>query len=92
MSPAPIDEVADLLRALVLPHMRAAAPELLATAKNPGRTRVSSSAQSPDTPSVSAPQRGSADPSSASARAGRLPTPRIETRQPEAQKEKAPTR
>ena len=33
MNPAPIDEVVDLLRALRLPHMRAAAPELLATAK-----------------------------------------------------------
>ena len=33
MSPAPIDEVVDLLRTLRLPHMRAAAPELLATAK-----------------------------------------------------------
>ena len=37
MNPAPIDEVADLLRALVLPHMRAAAPELLATAKTQRR-------------------------------------------------------
>ena len=33
MNPAPIDEVVDLLRTLRLPHMRAAAPELLATAK-----------------------------------------------------------
>ena len=33
MNPAPIDEVVDLLRILRLPHMRAAAPELLATAK-----------------------------------------------------------
>ncbi len=33
MTPAPIDEVVDLLRTLRLPHMRAAAPELLATAK-----------------------------------------------------------
>ena len=33
MNPAPIDEVVDLLRVLRLPHMRAAAPELLATAK-----------------------------------------------------------
>ena len=33
MIPAPIDEVVDLLRTLRLPHMRAAAPELLATAK-----------------------------------------------------------
>ena len=33
MNPAPIDEVVDLLRALRLPHMRAAAPDLLATAK-----------------------------------------------------------
>ena len=33
MNPAPIDEVVDLLRALRLPHMRAAAPKLLATAK-----------------------------------------------------------
>jgi DNA replication protein DnaC len=33
MSAAPIDEVVDLLRTLRLPHMRAAAPELLATAK-----------------------------------------------------------
>ena len=33
MSPAPIDEVVDLLRALRLPHMRAAAPDLSATAK-----------------------------------------------------------
>ena len=33
MNSAPIDEVVDLLRALRLPHMRAAAPELLATAK-----------------------------------------------------------
>jgi len=33
MSAAPIDEVVELLRALRLPHMRNAAPELLATAK-----------------------------------------------------------
>ena len=33
MSAAPIDEVVDLLRALRLPHMRTAAPDLLATAK-----------------------------------------------------------
>src|SRR5918995_496976 len=33
MSAAPINEVVDLLRTLRLPHMRAAAPELLATAK-----------------------------------------------------------
>ena len=33
MTAAPIDEVVDLLRTLRLPHMRAAAPELLATAK-----------------------------------------------------------
>ena len=33
MNSAPIDEVVDLLRALRLPHMRAAAPDLLATAK-----------------------------------------------------------
>ena len=33
MNPAPIDEVVDLLRTLRLPHMRAAVPELLATAK-----------------------------------------------------------
>ncbi len=33
MNPAPINEVVDLLRALRLPHMRAAAPDLLATAK-----------------------------------------------------------
>src|SRR5690606_2115794 len=33
MSAAPIDEVVDLLRTLRLPHMRTAAPELLATAK-----------------------------------------------------------
>jgi len=33
MTAAPIDEVVDLLRALRLPHMRSAAPELLATAK-----------------------------------------------------------
>ena len=33
MNPAPIDEVVDLLRTLRLPHMRAAAPELSATAK-----------------------------------------------------------
>ena len=33
MNPAPIDEVVDLLRALRLPHMRAAAPDLSATAK-----------------------------------------------------------
>ncbi len=33
MNPAPIDEVVDLLRTLRLPHMRAAAPDLLATAK-----------------------------------------------------------
>ena len=33
MSAAPIDEVVDLLRTLRLPHMRSAAPELLATAK-----------------------------------------------------------
>ena len=33
MIPAPIDEVVDLLRTLRLPHMRAAAPDLLATAK-----------------------------------------------------------
>ena len=33
MNPTPIDEVVDLLRTLRLPHMRAAAPELLATAK-----------------------------------------------------------
>ena len=33
MTPAPIDEVVDLLRSLRLPHMRTAAPELLATAK-----------------------------------------------------------
>ena len=33
MSGAPIDEVVDLLRTLRLPHMRTAAPELLATAK-----------------------------------------------------------
>ena len=33
MTAAPIDEVVDLLRSLRLPHMRAAAPELLATAK-----------------------------------------------------------
>ena len=33
MNPAPINEVVDLLRTLRLPHMRAAAPELLATAK-----------------------------------------------------------
>ena len=33
MSAAPIDEVLDLLRTLRLPHMRAAAPHLLATAK-----------------------------------------------------------
>ena len=30
MNSAPIDEVVDLLRALRLPHMRAAAPDLLA--------------------------------------------------------------
>ena len=33
MNPAPIDEVVDLLRTLRLPHMRAAAPDLLATAE-----------------------------------------------------------
>lgn len=33
MNAAPIDQVVELLRALRLPHMRAAAPELLATAK-----------------------------------------------------------
>jgi DNA replication protein DnaC len=33
MTAAPIDEVVDLLRTLRLPHMRNAAPELLATAK-----------------------------------------------------------
>ena len=33
MNPAPIDEALDLLRTLRLPHMRAAAPDLLATAK-----------------------------------------------------------
>ncbi|MDZ7733157.1 MAG: IS21-like element helper ATPase IstB [Acidimicrobiia bacterium] len=33
MSAAPIDEVVDLLRALRLPHMRDAAPDLLGTAK-----------------------------------------------------------
>lgn len=33
MTAAPIDEVVDLLRTLRLPHMRTAAPELLATAK-----------------------------------------------------------
>ena len=33
MNQAPIDEVVDLLRTLRLPHMRAAAPDLLATAK-----------------------------------------------------------
>ena len=33
MNPAPIDEVVYLLRALRLPHVRAAAPDLLATAK-----------------------------------------------------------
>jgi DNA replication protein DnaC len=33
MTAAPIDEVVDLLRTLRLPHMRAAAPDLLATAK-----------------------------------------------------------
>jgi DNA replication protein DnaC len=33
MTAAPIDEVVDLLRALRLPHMRQAAPDLLATAK-----------------------------------------------------------
>jgi len=33
MSAAPIDEVVELLRALRLPHMRNAAPDLLATAK-----------------------------------------------------------
>ena len=33
MTPAPIDEVVDLLKALRLPHMRNAAPDLLATAK-----------------------------------------------------------
>ena len=35
MTAAPIDEVVDLLRTLRLPHMRAAAPDLLATAKAP---------------------------------------------------------
>ena len=33
MNPAPIDEVVDWLRPLRLPHMRATAPDLLATAK-----------------------------------------------------------
>ena len=33
MNPTPIDEVVDLLRTLRLPHMRVAAPDLLATAK-----------------------------------------------------------
>ena len=33
MNPAPIDEVVDLLRTLRLRHMRAAAPEIMATAK-----------------------------------------------------------
>ena len=36
MNPALIDDVVDLLRALRLPHMRAAAPELLAVAKAQG--------------------------------------------------------